>query len=91
MRDLLEEAQSEQIEQGFQIEMANGRGATWRDPEDGGEQERALAKKYAVVARGFAGKWPRTAAVFRRLVSGYEQDARRNVASAERRRKGLDT
>lgn len=91
VRDLLEEVQSDHVEQGFQIQIANNRGATWRDPEDGGDQERALAKKYAEAAKGFADRWPRTAAVFRGLATGYEQDARRNDGRAERRRKGLDT
>jgi hypothetical protein len=89
VRDLLEELQSETIEQGLETQLFNNRGVTSRHPEAGGEQERTLANKY----RGWAGqvrdRWPRSAAILRSLASTYEQDARRMDDEAERRRKGI--
>ncbi len=90
VRDLLEDLQNDEIENGLQTEVYNKRGATSRGPEDGGHQERELAAKYQAAAERFADEWPRTAAVLRAIAQGYEHDARRNDAEAERRRQGLD-
>ena len=53
VRDLLESLQSEKVEEGLRVQIFNNRGVTSRNPEDGGDQERALAKKYRDAAAGF--------------------------------------
>lgn len=90
VRELLEELQNEQIEDGLRTQIFNNRGTTTRSPEAGGDQERALAKKYKESASAFAGRWPRIASVLRDLAKTYEHDARRFDSEAERRRRGLE-
>jgi hypothetical protein len=90
VRELLEEIQNEHVEDGLGTQIFNNRGTTSRSPEAGGDQERALAKKYKDAASSFAGRWPRIAAVLRDLEKTYEHDARRLDSEAERRRRGLD-
>ena len=90
VRDLLEQLQSENVEQGLQTQMFNNRGVTSRDPEAGGGQERALAARYREMAEQTSDRWPRSAAILRSLANTYEHDARREDEDAERRRKGID-
>ena len=90
VRDLLETTQSEEIENGLQIQIYNNRGATRRGVFDGGEQELELAAKHKERAMQFSDRWPRTAAIFRSLAEGYEREARHFDETAERRRKGFE-
>jgi hypothetical protein len=90
VRDLLERLQSEEVEEGFYVEILNSRGVTSRGLEDGGKQERDLVKKYRTSADQFADKWPQTATILRNVAQRYETDARRNDESSERFREGLD-
>lgn len=90
VRDLLEDLQSDKIEEGLQTQIFNNRGITSRNPEAGGDQERDLAKKYTGWAERFSDRWPRAAAILRSLATTYEQDARQQDGEAERRRKGLE-
>ena len=90
VRDLLEQLQSEKVEQGLETQVFNNRGVTSRGPEDGGDQERALAKKYRDWADKVRDRWPRSAAILRSLASTYEHDARQMDDEAERRRKGIE-
>ena len=90
VRDLLEELQSEKVEQGFETQIFNNRGVTSRSPEAGGDLEHELAAKYRRGAEQLSDRWPRSAAILRSLASTYEQDARRQDDEAERRRTGID-
>jgi hypothetical protein len=90
VRDTLEELQSEEIEDGFYVEVLNRRGVTSRGLEDGGAQELELVERYKGDAQRLADRWPRTAAILRKLVKSYENEARRNEESAERFRRGLE-
>jgi hypothetical protein len=90
VRDLLEELQNEHVENGLFTEVLNSRGMTTRSPGEGGPQERDLAAKYKREADQFADRWPRTAAILRRLANYYEQEARREDERAERFRSGLE-
>lgn len=90
VRHLLEEVQNDRIDRGLEVRVFNNRGATFRSLEEGGQQEWKLAEGYRARAEQFVSHWPRTAAIFRRLVETYEADARREDAEAERRRRGLD-
>ena len=64
MRDLLEQLQSPEIEDGIRVELFNGRGVDeprrlrWRRSGAG-----PLAANYAEQAKNVAGRWPRTAAL----------------------------
>lgn len=90
VRDLLEELQNERIDRGLEIRVFNNRGVTSRSLDEGGQQEWTLAEGYRARAQQLVGRWPRTAAIFRRLAETYEADARREDAEAERRSRGLD-
>lgn len=89
VRELLEQLESETVEEALRVEIYNRRGTTTRGPEDGGGQEKALAEKYRAEAAELADQWPRTAVVLRDLAESYEQDARRYDAEAELRRRGI--
>ncbi|HVV48906.1 MAG TPA: hypothetical protein VHO06_04550 [Polyangia bacterium] len=90
IRDLLERLQNAEIDHGMRLAIANRRGATSRGLLDGGDQERELAAKYREQGVGLRDKWPRMAAIVEDLAEGYEREARRHDAEAERRRRGFD-
>ena len=90
VRDLLEELQNADIEDGMSTQIFNNRGITSRALDTGGDPERELVKKYMDGAKRFADRWPRTAAVLRGLAQTYEREARRFDEEVERRRQGLD-
>lgn len=72
------------------MEVQNQRGVSSRGLTDGGEQERGLVRKYREQADAFADKWPRTAAILRRLADGYEREARQQDEESERFRRGFE-
>ena len=90
IRDLLEELQSPELENGLKVEIYNQRGVTTRGLESGGAQERELAARYRADADRLADRWPRTAALLRSVSDSYEREARREDEDAERWRKGLE-
>ena len=66
------------------------RGVTSRGFNEGGAQERALAKTYGDWADAVKNRWPRTAAILRSLSRGYEAEAKMHDEEAERFREGLE-
>jgi hypothetical protein len=90
VRDLFQSRRSDQLENGFFIEVLNSRGPTMRSLEAGGRQERAIASKYRRHAEQFDDLWPRTSALLRSLADYYEREARGEDNSAERFRRGMD-
>lgn len=90
VRDLIEELASEHLESGFATAVFNRRGITTRAPDEGGAQEMDLVRRYRSEAERFADRWPRTAALLRKLADSYEHDARREDGRAERFRRGLE-
>ena len=90
VRDLLERVKSGNIERGVRLVILNGRGATSRRPDAGGNQELELAAEYREHARKSASRWPRTAKLFRELAEFYERDARFFDDKAERLRSGIN-
>jgi hypothetical protein len=88
VRDLLEDLQNGRVERSLTEALYNRRGLTARSPEDGGQQERALAQTYRAQADTLADRWPRIAAVLRDLASMYDTDARQEESKAERFRQG---
>ena len=81
VRDLLEEIQSEELENDMAIEVVNSRGPTWRGP-DGGAEERTIASGYAVASDALSPQWPRAAGMLKQLADGFEEDARRHDMDA---------
>ncbi len=85
VRDAIEEFGSEDLADGFEIGIRNKRGAYWKAPDEGGSQEREIAKRYFEWAEASKIEWPKTAAALRRIAEQYEADARREDAEAESR------
>jgi hypothetical protein len=83
VRDLIEELDSEEIERGIEIGVFNKRGVVMRSPTGGGMLERNLAETYETYALSADARWPRTAAMLRRLASTYYDLARREDQNAE--------
>ena len=83
--DAIEEADSDDLDHGFQIGVLNSRGVTTRSPLDGGDLERREAAKYRRWAEGRDVNWPRTAASLRSVVESYESHAKREDAEAAER------
>ncbi len=75
VRDLIEELQNSDIEEGLEVEKKNSREATTRFIFDGGTQERELAAKYDDQVKLIRLKWPRTSEILRNLRRDYELDA----------------
>ncbi len=83
VRDVIEEMASTEIERGFEIAAYNSRGVVSKHPGEGGTQERQLADRYAGFALAMSDRWPRTAAMLRRIADGYRTEARREDQEAE--------
>ena len=90
VRDLLEDLQSDDLEEGLYLAIVNGRGVTMRSPEEGGAQEKRLSEQYNAAAAKIADDSPRSAALMRRVATSYEREARRNEDDAEAFRRGLE-
>ncbi len=75
VRELIENLSSQDIEEGWQVQVLNNTGSTTRGLTDGGTQERSLANRYQGFAQQIGDIYPRTAAVLRRLVQEYRSMA----------------
>jgi hypothetical protein len=89
VRNLLEELESDQVEEGLANGIIGTRFTT-RAPDEGGRQEWELVHKYRQQAEQFTDEWPRTASVLRSVADHYESLARREDEAAERFRRGLE-
>jgi hypothetical protein len=85
VRDAIEEFGTEDFADGLEVGIMNNRGAVMRALNEGGVQERDLAKKYFDWAEAVRIEWPKTAAALRRVGEHYEAYARREDAEAESR------
>jgi hypothetical protein len=81
VRDLLEELQSDELENGMAIEVMNSRGVVTRGP-NGGQQEREIAVVHEAAAQALSARWPRAAAMLTMLAADYEAEARRRDVDA---------
>ena len=90
VRELLEELRSEQVEKGLQMAIINGRGATSRSPDAGGDQERQVAAGFGSQADQLKHRWPRAANLLRKVEQRYQFDARWEDEDAERVRTGIE-
>ncbi len=90
VRELIEELESDALDNGLHSAIFNQRGVTSRAPTDGGDQERNLAARYREQSRQLDQEgWHRTAAIFDGLANFYEHDATRQDQRAESVRRGL--
>lgn len=85
VRGIIENLQSSELDEALQVGRRNDRGVTTRDPYDGGEQERELAKKYFKDASFIQLISPRTAEILRSIAGSYEWDAEREDQRVELR------
>lgn len=85
VRQVVEDARSQAMEEGLEMEIFNSRGVTSRGLRDGGDQERVLVDRYLGYAAIVEGRWPRTAALLRRVADTFDRDAQRHDLEAESR------
>ncbi|RIK66071.1 MAG: hypothetical protein DCC65_10630 [Planctomycetota bacterium] len=71
VRNLIEELASDQFESGLVTGLFNSEGVYSKDPNDGGRRERGIAERYEAFATKVTSKWPRTAAMLRRIRDHY--------------------
>ena len=84
IRDVIENVRSRDLESGFVIGTFNSRGVVTKNPAEGGEQERQLTKRYEKHAKAVRDRWPRTAAMLRKIaeeVSGGGPQRGRSVGT----------
>lgn len=72
VRDAMEEIDSEELFNGFEVGVLNKRGVTSRTLREGGDQERELAGQFRRYADACAVEWPKTAASLRHIAEGYD-------------------
>jgi hypothetical protein len=83
VREVIEEVESPELENGFAIGIANKRGIFSKTLGEGGQQERALATKYEAYAKECQNNYLRTASVLMRVAVGYINEAKSEDARAE--------
>lgn len=89
VREVIEEVASTELERGIEVGVYNSRGMVSRGLMEGGRQERQLADQYRACASAISDRWPRTAAMLRRIEASYRAEARSEDISAELRKDGL--
>jgi transcriptional regulator with XRE-family HTH domain len=77
VRDAIEEVGSEDLASGFEMGIYNKRGVYRKAFDEGGDQERDLAKRFRGWAEVCKIEWPRTAASLLCVAEGYEREASR--------------
>jgi len=85
IRNLVERLESDGLETGLQFGLYNSRGVISRNPLGGGDLERGEAAAYEKMASVVAARWPRIAALLRRLARSAQTDAVREDIDAELR------
>lgn len=86
VRNAIQAAKSEALENGLRVGLFNKRGITSRDPYDGGAQERELAARYKSWADAQRVSWPRIAAVLDDMAEDYAFRAKQEDDDAQRLR-----
>jgi hypothetical protein len=88
VRRVLDLDDAEDIRKGFHIGVINNRGVSSRTYDEGGAQERQLAKKFQKCAEALADSYPRLAATIEMVQKYYEREARREDDEAKLRIEG---
>lgn len=86
VRDVLEELESPELEEGFDSGVINSRGVTGRAHDAGGEIERKEAARYRQLQRQMS-SWPRTARALGLVAESFDHFAR-NADERRDRRQG---
>lgn len=86
LRILLERWRSEHLERGLEIESFNSRGVHSRNIDEGGRQERELAKRWHRNAQTIGSGWPRAQALCLRIAESWIQHAEAEDLDAQRDR-----
>ena len=81
--EVMQTIASPDIDQAFELEVRNSRGATMRAMGEGGAQERTLADKYRNWARQRAFSYPRVGGILESIAEYYDRDAVRADNNAE--------
>jgi len=82
VRDAVEWIASQTMEEHIAIEIINSRGVYSKAFLEGGDQERALARKYEGYADRASARWPRTASLLYEVSGQYERWAQSSDAEA---------
>ena len=82
VRSAIERLASDELERGVSIERFNMRGAYSKAIDEGGEQERVLARQYREWANAMP-EWPRVAAMLMRISESWLREAERADLSAQ--------
>ena len=85
VRELIEITRSHELERGLIVGVRNSRGVTSRAMNDGGTQERDLARYYRRCSEATALEWLRTSAVLEQIAKSYEEEGIWHDEDAERR------
>lgn len=85
VRDLIENADSADIERGIATGVYNSRGVVSRSLTEGGTQERQLVERYRGYAEATQNRWHRTTAMLRQIADWYEDAAARADQDVELR------
>ena len=84
VRDLIKDLSSPKFEEGLHTGRLNSRGMTFRNPADGGAQERQLAAQHREWADRVSHRWPRTGTLLRRIADHYDEWAHREDDQSKR-------
>ncbi|MCE5245338.1 MAG: hypothetical protein ABFD89_20690 [Bryobacteraceae bacterium] len=76
VRNVIEGLRNRIVDQQIEVGILNGRGVVSRALDAGGAQERQLAARYRAQSGVVRAKWPRTAAVLRRIAERYDAQAK---------------
>jgi hypothetical protein len=85
IRNVLEGLASENIDLGLKVKRHNMRGVYAKSLDEGGAQERALAREYRDWADVSRNRWPRVARVLERIAKGWEEVGRSEDVDAAQR------
>ena len=83
----MERIASSHVERGFRAAVYNSRGPHWRGMDEGGEQERELAKTYRRFAQRLAFDYPWMSGVLMRIADLYAREGTSEDTEAETRKR----
>lgn len=84
-RNVIEELNSDIVDEAFRVQHMNMRGVTTRGLFDGGEQERDLSDRYTNWSDIIKVRWPRTSKILHSLSESYHYEAQRQDDHARQR------
>jgi hypothetical protein len=76
VRDIIEQCESTNLENGIEMGRYNNRGVTLRAFKNGGKQERDIVENYEKKTSMIKYVWPRTAMMLIRIANSYRRDAK---------------